>query len=419
MKEQRHNYLIKDKLPSDWDILPIEKIVAKDKGSIKIGPFGSSLKKEYLVKEGYKVYGQENIIEEDFTLGERFIDRERFELLRTNEILPGDIVMSMMGTIGKVLIVPDSIQKGIMDSHLLRIRLDENLMNKDFFIQLFKDYYPTYKQIQRMSVGGIMSGLSSSIIRKIKLPVPPLKEQLKISSILSVWDKAIELKEKLIEQKKELKKGLMQKLLTGEVRLPGFNGTWVEVRLESLSKKMKSGGTPKVNNRSFYSGDIPFVKVNDITTSGKYLFNTEESITTEGLENSSAWIVPRNSILYSMYASVGFVSINKVEVATNQAIMAIIPNKKIDLEYLYYSLVNYQDKIYRFIEKGTQGNINAKLVKNIRLSIPTIQEQKSIAKILATLDNEIFLLEKELKELKQQKKGLMQLLLTGKVRVKV
>src|SRR5690606_21335272 len=80
------------------------------------------------------------------------------------------------------------------------------------------------------------------------------KELNKIAEILNTWDKAIELKEKLIEQKKELKKGLMQKLLTGEVRLPGFNGTRVEERLESLSKKMKSGGTPKVNNRSFYSG---------------------------------------------------------------------------------------------------------------------------------------------------------------------
>jgi type I restriction enzyme, S subunit len=245
-----------------------------------------------------------------------------------------------------------------------------------------------------------------------------VKEQKKIVEILLLWDKAIDLKEKLIEKKKEQRKGLMQKLLTGEVRLPGFNDEWNEERLEELCEKMKSGGTPKADNKSFYGGNIPFVKVNDMTTSGKYLFDTEQSITEEGLNSSSTWIVPKNNLLYSMYASVGFVSINKVEVATNQAIMAVVPNKKIELEFLYYSLVNYQQKLYRFIEKGTQGNLNAKLVKSIPISFPSIPEQKAITEILATSDREIHLLVKGLENLKEQKKGLMQLLLTGKVRVK-
>ena len=422
MKEQRHNYLIKDKLPSDWDILPIEKIVAKDKGSIKIGPFGSSLKKEYLVKEGYKVYGQENIIEEDFTLGERFIDRERFELLRTNEILPGDIVMSMMGTIGKVLIVPDSIQKGIMDSHLLRIRLDENLMNKDFFIQLFKDYYPTYKQIQRMSVGGIMSGLSSSIIRKIKLPVPPLKEQLKISSILSVWDKAIELKEKLIEQKKELKKGLMQKLLTGEVRLPGFEGEWKEVKLKDLGV-LKAGSAFPEKYQNQLNGKYPFFKVSDMNNeeNEKYMLTANNYISEDIRTELKASVIPKNSIVFAKVGAALFLErkrLLKFDSCIDNNMMALVVKENIDFSFVYYLLLNM--KLSRYSNVGALPSLNSKDVYSIKCKVPeTFEEQKAISRFLSLFDKEISLLQNELLSIEQQKKGLMQLLLTGKVRVKV
>jgi len=121
-----------------------------------------------------------------------------------------------------------------------------------------------------------------------------------------------------------------------------------------------------------------------------------------------------------MYASVGFVTINKVEVSTSQAMINIIPNlEKIDLEYLYYCLVEFKKHIHRFIETGTQGNLNAQIVKNLPINLPTKQEQQKIAQVLTIADKEIDFLKKELEILKEQKKGLMQKLLTGEVRVKI
>ena len=89
---------------------------------------------------------------------------------------------------------------------------------------------------------------------------------------------------------------------------------------------MQSGGTPQATNEKFYGGDIYFLKISDITQSGKYIHKTQYTITKAGLENSSAWLVPIDSLIYSMYASVGFVSINKVELATSQAMMCIVIN---------------------------------------------------------------------------------------------
>lgn len=137
------------------------------------------------------------------------------------------------------------------------------------------------------------------------------------------------------------------------------------------------------------------------------------------MENSSAWLVPKNSLIYSMYASFGFVSINKIEVATSQAMMCIVPNlSKVALEYLYYFLDDFQKDVRSFVETGTQGNLNAEIVKNFKIKLPNLKEQQKIAKVLMACDDEINLLNLKLENLKKQKQGLMQKLLSGKVRAK-
>ena len=211
----------------------------------------------------------------------------------------------------------------------------------------------------------------------------------------------------------------MQNLLTAKIRFPEFKNEWKETKLKDICVKMRSGGTPKSTNKKFYNGNIPFVKINDMTLGGKYIYDTQVKITEEGLENSSAWLVPKNSLIYSMYASFGFVSINKIEVATSQAMMCIVPNlSKVALEYLYYFLDDFQKDVRSFVETGTQGNLNAEIVKNFKIKFPNLKEQQKIAEVLMACDDEINLLNLKLENLKKQKQGLMQKLLSGKVRVK-
>lgn len=151
-------------IPDDWEVIDTEKMLKNKKGAIKIGPFGSQLKKEFFVKNGYKVYGQENIFENDFSIGDRFVDSDRFNQLKTCQLEVGDFAISMMGTVGKCAIIPDSIQTGIMDSHLFRLQIDENVYDKNLLIHLF-----TSDMIKKLSVGGIMDGLSSKIVKSLRL----------------------------------------------------------------------------------------------------------------------------------------------------------------------------------------------------------------------------------------------------------
>jgi type I restriction enzyme S subunit len=186
--------------------------------SIKIGPFGSALKKEFLTKEGYKVYGQENVYERNMIIGDRFISAEHFRKLNSCEVKPGDFLISMMGTVGKCLIVPTYIKAGIMDSHLLRLRLEPSKLKAEFLAQLFQTRIIS-NQVKQLSVGGIMEGLSSKIIKLLQLPVPDIEEQTAIATFLSDMDAEIAALEAKLAKARQLKQGMMQELLTGKTRL--------------------------------------------------------------------------------------------------------------------------------------------------------------------------------------------------------
>lgn len=190
-------------------------------------------------------------------------------------------------------------------------------------------------------------------------------------------------------------------------------GGWIKVKLGDMSQKLKAGGTPSRDIGEFWDGDIPFVLIDDITRANKYLFSTNKTISKKGLKNSSAWLVPENSILLSMYASLGEVVINKIEVATNQAILAIIPKKEVDLEFEYYLLKFNKKSFEKFITQTTQMNLNKEIISNVVFELPSsIVEQRKIAEILETVDNSIEKTDKIIEKYKRIKQGLMQVLLT-------
>ena len=203
-----------------------------------------------------------------------------------------------------------------------------------------------------------------------------------------------------------------------ETDIGEFPKEWDLRKLKDVIIKAKSGGTPRRNVPEYWNGNIPFAKIQDITKSGKYLYNTEEFITEKGLENSNAWIVPKDSLLLTIYGSLGFVAINKIPVATNQAIIGIIPNKNIiDTEFLYYWYLYFKPYWSKFIKKGTQPNLTLEIVLNSSIPIPPLEEQKKIVEILTTIDNKIETETKYLDYMKKLKEKLLAALTTGKIRV--
>ena len=195
---------------------------------------------------------------------------------------------------------------------------------------------------------------------------------------------------------------------------------WIEIKLDDIAIRLQAGGTPSKGKSEYYqNGTIPFVKIDDITSSTtKYLETTKVKITKQGLSDSSAWLVIENSLLYSMYASYGIPIINKIKVATSQAIIVYQPPKDlISLDFVYYFL--------KFIgpfstPKGTtQENLNAGIIKNYKVLLPPLNEQKRIVlkieELFSKIDSAKQLLEHTKLQLEQYRHSLLKSAFEGKL----
>ena len=168
------------KIPAHWEVKRIKYVIKQNSDGIKVGPFGSALTNEVVSSEDgqFKVYGQANLIRQDFEYGDNFVTEENYMRLRNYEVLPNDIAVSMMGTIGKCCVVPEGIKPGIMDSHLIKVRLSDTMLPK-YFEYLYESE-AVYEQLLLKSKGSIMNGLNSTIVKNVYMVVPPIEEQREI-----------------------------------------------------------------------------------------------------------------------------------------------------------------------------------------------------------------------------------------------
>lgn len=206
-------------LYKELDICFIEEIAAKKDNALKAGPFGSSLKKEFYVSEGYKIYGQEQVIKNDAFYGDYYIDEQKFNDLKSCEVFPNDLLISLVGTIGKVLILPNNSKKGIINPRLLKFSFHEFI--NPFFIKIYLESNIAKNFLKESSHGGTMDVLNLGILKTLPIPLPSLKEQTEIvSRVESLFTKidAIELRyQKLKEKIDALPQTILHKAFKGEL----------------------------------------------------------------------------------------------------------------------------------------------------------------------------------------------------------
>jgi len=204
-------------IPKSWYYGTISNLIP-EKGAIKTGPFGSAITKSMYVGSGYKIYGQEQVIADNPNIGNYFINEEKFNELKRYEIKTGDLLISLVGTLGKVLVIEKNALRGIINPRLLKITPNQKEYSSYFLKQLLTSD-DIQNQMTKMSVGGTMSIINGTIIKSIKTIKPPLEEQIKISKILSAVDEKLEILSEKKTNYQVLKQGLMQQLLTGKIRV--------------------------------------------------------------------------------------------------------------------------------------------------------------------------------------------------------
>lgn len=332
-------------------------------------------------------------------------------------VKPEDVVISMDGS-------PGVVAKGLtgaISSGMRKIVLK----NKDFDLTYIYFLLQT-KQIQdiiKLFSTGVTILHASKSIPNLYANIPPLPEQQTIATILSKIQEAIENQDKIIKTTTELKKSLMKKIfsegLNGEplkqTEIGKIPKSWDLVKISDLTK-VTSGGTPSRTNKELFGGDIPWLKSGELNDSE--IWDSEERITKEALEQSSAKVFPIDTVLIAMYgATVGKCGILKRESSTNQAICAILPNQKFDSKYLMYYLMTQKPNLLSKRYGGAQPNISQAIIKNTIVPLPNIEEQRQISHILSAIDAKI----ENAKKLKSAKedlfKSMLNNLMSGKIRV--
>lgn len=210
-------------IPIHWKKKRVKYLIDSQNG-IKIGPFGSSLKLDTLTEDGIKIYGQGNVIKDNFELGHRHLPLDRFnESFTQYEIFEGDVLITMMGTTGKSKVFKKDYKRGILDSHLLRLRFDSSKFISDLFVTILQESDYVFNQLKLNSKGSIMDGLNSSIVKELSLMTPPISEQQQIVEYLdkqtNIIDTTVTKEQKRIELLKEYRQSLKSEVATGKIKV--------------------------------------------------------------------------------------------------------------------------------------------------------------------------------------------------------
>lgn len=288
-------------------------------------------------------------------------------------------------------------------------------------------------QTMAPAVEGVRDGrtVKYEVLKNQSIFFPPLAVQQEIAEILCKQDKIISLKQKLLEQKLQQKKWLMQKLLEvphtnvnceEKISLGGVvinKSGWKKERIKDVSTKIIAGATPSTKIKDFWNGNISWMSSGEINK--RIIFETEVKISQLGYESCSTKIVPPKSVLIALAGqgkTRGMVAVNEIALCTNQSLASVIP-KNIDYKFLFYFLDSkYSDLRMISSGDGSRGGLNLEIISNYEIYLPTLPEQKIIAQVLSAADKEIALIKSSIEQEKQKKKSLAQLLLTGTVRVK-
>lgn len=391
-------------IPEDWKIKSLDDIgdFSKGKGISKL-EITSSGKPCIRYAEIYTKY--------DFYTDhlESYISEE--SALNSREIFYGDLLFAGSGEtledIGKCVAYLGKEEAFAGGDIVILSPKQENSMYLGFLL----NHAVANGQKHKLGQGHSVVHIYSSGLKKLKVPLPPIKEQQKIATILSTWDRAIAKKEQLITAKQEFKKGLMQLLLTGKKRFEGFEGEWGEVKLGSVTTiNPKAETLPD----EFIYIDLESVKGGKLTKRNMILNKNAPSRAQRLLKSADILFqtvrpYQRNNLFYELdefsVASTGY-----AQIRTKQ-----------NARYIYHLLHTdyFVNKVLARCTGTSFPAVSPTDLKKIKIRLPNIKEQQKIASVLSAADKEIGILQSELATLRGQKRRLMQRLLTGEVRVKI
>lgn len=395
-------------IPADWKVLPLRDLLTHG----RLGGNYSNSEVEQskpLVKMGNLARGYFQLEKIEYIPDRKNADPE-------HRLRFGDVLFNTRNTldlVGKVAIWRAELPIAYYNSNLMRLEFDPNKLSSNMFANYILNENSSISRLRAIATGTTsVAAIYTRDLMQFVIPVPPHAEQQAIGEALSDMDALINGLNQLIAKKNDIKQAAMQQLLTGQLRLPGFSGEW-EVKRTCELGEIVTGNTPSTTVAHYWGGDYPWITPTDISIC-RDMFESSRFITIEGLQSIRR--LPANTVLVTCIASIGKNAILRVEGACNQQINAITPNKNNSSEFLYY--VFEASKEYLLSNAGTTATsiISKATFSELTFCVPALKEQAAIATILSDMDGELATLEIRRNKARQLKQGMMQELLTGRVR---
>jgi type I restriction enzyme S subunit len=391
------------KIPADWEVKRLGEII-KGKGEYGINapavPYDKNLPKYIRITD----------IDDEGNFSTEKITSVICETASDYSLKEGDILFVRTGaTTGKAYLYKKDDGELVFAGFLIRFKIDDKIADK-YFVWSYTKTTKYENWVRKVSQRSGQPGLNSNEYSSLLLPLPPLPEQKRIAEVLSTWDQAIQLTEQLIRQKEQRKKWLMQNLLTGKMRLKGFSGEWKEKKLEYFIKEYKQKPTPGNNHEVLTSAKSGLMKQTD--------YYGDNRITNR--DNADYNVIPPNHLTYRSRSDDGLFTFNKNDLGITGLISGYYPVftvKNGDLDFILMFMNYYRQKLTKYAIGTSQLVLAMNSLKEAKFHFPEFEEQTAIAEVLQTADKEIELLKAKAKQLKEQKKGLMQQLLAGRKRL--
>lgn len=364
----------------------LPELVSDEKYSIKRGPFGGALKKEFFVESGYKVYEQKHAIYKDFEVGSYYIDDTKYEELKAFAVKNGDLIISCSGTIGKIAVVPEGIEQGIINQALLKLTLNNDIVDTRYFIYLFESPLIQDELFGVSHGSGLKNFPPMSTVKLIEFPLPPLPVQQKIAAILDEADKLRQLNKQLIAKYDELTQSLFLDMFGDAFsNKKGFP----MVTMGSQCEELFLGLTSKVDYVD--TGGYPLVRAKDINKGVLDLSKAKCISEEQHRKLTSRRITKRGDVLISKSGTLGTCAIvdNDTQFSTYESIFTVRPVKeKMSNNFLMYLVRNkgFQLKLLGNQVGGTVAHLNLKMFRDFEFPLPPIDIQNQFAERVQAIE---------------------------------
>ena len=340
-------------------------------------------------------------------------------ILKRSQVADGDILMTITGNVGRVVWLR-GLRRANINQHIARIRVNDRRVDPEFVYHYLsqpriRGYY------ESIVTGQAYPQISLEQVRETLVPLLPLAEQRSIASALSDADGMIESLERLISKKQDFKQGIMQELLTGRTRLPGFTGKWSEVTAGDIGTFKGGSGFPLLFQGS-ETGKFPFFKVSDMNIDGNELFmNRANNYVSESQRKSiAALVMPPGAIVFAKVGAAVFLERKRIltvpSCIDNNMAAFMLDSSRADVRFIHFGLSSF--RMSSLVATGALPSLNGKQLRSIPIALPDqLSEQRAIAGALADADVEIDALQRRTTKARDIKQGMMQELLSGRTRL--